>query len=192
MCAPARALACDECRAAETVAPYSQWRGERLSFVISSGLGACARRDVTVGADGFCADILYAGVDVPFARHWRFTTEFGFGTTPRATSGDAALQEGLIAGGAHIALRGLLGWDITRLFFTRLGLEVRMTPAYGWMIPEPAAVAEIGSRTFGRLELGFRGRLGVESIVTSSATTHEQRWGPASAVGILVFARVFL
>ncbi len=191
MAASARARACDACESTPNLPRYSQWRGERPSFVMSTALGACWRHDLTVGGDGFCADILYAGVDVPFAPHGRFTAEFGFGSTPRATSGDPQVRAGLSSGGAHVAMRVLAGWDVTRLFFTRVGLDLRMTPTYDWVLPEPGLVAEMGTRSFGHVEIGFRGRCGYESVVTATANA-ERHWVSAPALGVLVFMRLFL
>jgi hypothetical protein len=186
-----RAIACPACTSTVPTDP-SPWPSAKPQAIASTGAGICSRQDPNVGASGFCSDVFFVGIDVPAWRpRWRITAEAGVEVTPRAQSGDQAVGTGFVSGGTYVAMRLLLGYDLTHLYFVRGGFEVRLTADTG---VEPTYVGEMGTRIISHFELGFRTKLGFEGVTATSVASGERESyaTPAFALGLMLFVRGFL
>jgi hypothetical protein len=142
------------------------------------------RIDDRVGASGVCGEA-YLGGDI--LTHIRalaaFRVEGGIGWTMGVTSGDRDYGTSTSSGGPYLAIRGLFDFDITQLFFVRVGPEVR--GSFSPVAPGIYGVVDVGTRVGEHFELGLRSHIGAEGVVRSDSST-QYEWAPAW--GVTAFA----
>jgi hypothetical protein len=162
---------------------------KKVHLFVSAGIGSCTRHDAKVGAAGMCGDVVPLGLDVPLRMPFHFSVEGAFGAMSQVLSGDnlGVLRSG---GGAYMALRPLFGYDVTRLFFVRAGPQLRVAWSLGNAAPGVMGLIDLGTRIFSRVEIGPRGFLGVDDVI--SVDSRGAHHGFAFAFGATLLARVFL
>lgn len=160
-------------------------------FVGGAMFGSCTRYDPDVGASGVCGEAI-VGLDVPFRvgkLSMRLDPEVGFGWSMQTTTGDKALGTQISSGGVEISVRPLVTFDITRLFFARLGPQVRMSMLLDTFNVGVQGVLDLGTRVGSVFELGLRGYAGADAIEKAQATNTE--WSAAFGWGTMVLARFY-
>jgi opacity protein-like surface antigen len=163
--------------------------------VLSATIASCTRSDADVGGAGFCPEFSLAGVDVPlgfrlFGLDWHFGAEVGLGFMSRSSSGDANFGVARSSGGTYLVVRALLGFDVTRLFYVRVGAQARGTWSLETVNPGGQAVVDLGTRLGNHWEVGVRGILGEDGVVATG--NGETRHDTALAYGAGVAVRLFV
>jgi hypothetical protein len=161
----------------------------RPHLMAGAAFGACIR-DGEVAGGGSCGE-LSIGTDVPLPARFRFGAELGVGFMSSVTSGDPMFGVSKSSGGpAYGALRVMLGYDFTDLFFVRSGPQTRATFAFGKMTTGVQLAVDLGTRvsTFrlhNRLEVGLRSYLGFDGV----AATATPKWSTDFCFGTTVLLR---
>lgn len=154
---------------------------------LGATLGSCRRERTEADAVGLCGELFLSG-ELHLPRRLRASAELGVGLMQSASSGDEVLGIAHFSGGpVYAALRLALGYDFTRFFFVRGGVQLRAAWALRHGIAGVQGHVDHGTRVWRRLELGFRVYYGVETVMSSDG-----RWGLGWGLGAMLLARVMV
>jgi hypothetical protein len=166
--------------------PYVE-PGIRL-VIGAAPVGSCTRVDSNVGRSGFCTEG-FVGLAFTFPLHFHVDIEAGGGWLGASSIGDPTFGVAYASGGPYVALRAMLGTDLTSLFFWRVGAQGRLFTLDALNRANAGAqlVGDLGTRVR-RFEFGTRGVLGVDGV-NEGGNGGGNSWAPALTYGISLFAR---